>query len=616
MFDLTGRAAAERCYPPATRTQKLLPPHQLLPTGCRTLVRRLIHFSGVINRKVIAAQLKEVSLLLDVLGEDSRRARNFAVTARTFENFDGDVEEFYRQGRLREIRGVGERTEEELIGLFEEGVMPLLVELRERVPEEVQELFAVRGLGPKRIGNLWRQGIVGIAGLLAAAKDGRLAELPGFGPKTVANMEEAARYALRAQGRMLLSEALSLAGLARSALEERLEGARVEVAGEARRRLETVSGIVLLVAGAQPEQLQTVAAELLDDPEAGGLSGRFGGRPLRLVPVDPAGFGSALLRETGSEEFLGGLSRLASEQDVDLEAAWITEEELFSALRLPWIPPELREDERFALVEYPQLSKAPGWRLVTQEDVRGIVHNHSNWSDGAVPIREMVEATRNAGFSYFALADHSQSSTVAGGLTAQRVQQQALEVAAIREELQAQGDGFELLHGLEVDILVDGALDLPDEVLAGLDYTVASVHQRFELSREAQTERVLAAIHSPHVHILAHPTGRLLLRRPEYEIDLDAIIDACAQTGTVIEINANPRRLDLDWRWVRKAAQKGCLFSVNPDAHTPDGISHLRYGVMMARKAGLSPEQVVNTAATGREFLQRLPKLAARRQPV
>ena len=571
------------------------------PRGCgitlpaRTLV-------PVLTRKDIAAQLNEAAKLLEVLGENEQRARSFYVIARAFEAYQGDVGQLYREGRLTSVRGVGASTEAELIGLFEEGVMPTLAELRERVPDGVKEMFSVSGLGAKRIGLLWRNGIVGLEALLKAADEGRLAALPGLGAKSAAKIAESARFALQARERMRLDEAQRLSEALVSALRAEVDSLeRVEVAGEFRRGLETVAELELIVAGPGPQELAQVCARLLDEVDDDSpLAGRLLGRRVRFTPCTPASCGAVLALRTGSDEFVATIRERA--RDRGLELGDVTsleapdEETFLEELGLGGIAPELREAA--APVAVPDLLEI--------SEIRGAVHNHSTWSDGALSIREMTAAARALGFSYLALADHSRSSTVANGLTPERVLAQAREVAEVREELAAEDDGFELLHGIEVDILPDGTLDLPDEVLARLDYAVASVHQNFGLSRREQTERVVAALHNPHIHILAHPTGRLLLRRPGYDIDLQAVIEACAATGTVIEINANPRRLDLDWRWVIRARDLGCRFSIDPDAHSADGFDDIRYGVTVARKAGLTAADVVNTAATGREFLARL----------
>jgi DNA polymerase (family 10) len=555
----------------------------------------------VFTRKDVAAQLSEAARLIEVLGEDPFRARSFQNAARAFEAFEGDVGRLYREGRLGDVRGVGASIRAELMAMFEQGVLPSLAELRLRVPDEVREMFAVSGLGAKKIGGLWRSGIVGVDGLIEAAESGRLASLPGFGAKSAGNLLSGARFVAESRSRMRLDEADRISEAVVAAIQGELPGARAEAAGEYRRGLETVAGLEFVVSGPTRSELEALAVRLFDSPSEEPLNGLLMGRRLRLTHAPAEEFGALLALRTGNEEFVTALRARARECGIDLPDEGgrggpdtRSESALFARLGTPYIPPELRESAAFRPVE----------DLVELRHLRGLVHNHSTWSDGTLSMREMSTEARRLGFAYLAMADHSRNSAVANGLGPERVLAQAEEVRAIREELE--GGGFELLHGMEVDILSDGTLDLPDELLARLDYTVASVHQNFGLPLIVQTDRIVRAVHSPHVDILGHATGRLLLRRPGYEVDLEAVIEACAQSGTVIEINANPRRLDLDWRWVIRARDAGCLFTINPDAHSATGFDDLRYGVTMARKAGLTVSQVVNTAGTGREFLARL----------
>ncbi|MEX2541495.1 MAG: helix-hairpin-helix domain-containing protein [Trueperaceae bacterium] len=559
------------------------------------------------TRKDVAAQLGEAARLLDVLGEDPFRARAFQTAARAFESYGGDVTALHREGRFTEVRGVGAGTAAELQVMFESGVLPTLADLRSRVPDEVKEMFAVSGLGAKRIGNLWRSGVAGVDGLLEAAESGRLAAMPGFGAKSAAKILESARFAIESRARMRLDEADRLAEAILAAVISEFPAARAAVAGEHRRGLETVAGIELVLTGIDAAELADLAARLLDAVDAespdGAVLGTLMGRRIGFRPTAPGAFGAVLALRTGSEEFAAEIALRAEFEGVDLhdraalESLDFEEEADFLVwLGLPAAPPELRETRR----------PDPVPELLELGEVRGLVHNHSTWSDGALSLREMLDMARRFGFAYLAMADHSQSSAVANGLSEERVKAQSGEVLSLRAELASEGSAFELLHGIEVDIRGDGTLDYPDEVLSRLDYVVASVHQNFGLTRDEQTERIVRAVANPHVNILGHATGRLLLRRPGYDVDLERVIAACAETGTVIEINANPRRLDLDWRWVIRAKELGCTFSIDPDAHSGDGFDDLRYGVTMARKAGLTAADVVNTAASGAEFLVRL----------
>ncbi|MCA9839719.1 MAG: hypothetical protein KC422_22620 [Trueperaceae bacterium] len=560
-----------------------------------------------LNKKEIAAQLKEAANLLDVLAEDEFRAKAFMNAARQIEAFEGDILDLLKEDRLTDIRGVGKSVAAEIAYLKEQEYLPVLEELYLKVPEDVRDLFRVSGLGSKKISALWQNGISGLAGLIEAVEDGRVAALKGFGAKSAQKFAEAARFAIEAKRRMRLNIAEALNNALLSLVQERLPEVRLEPAGEYRRCCETVESLEFVVTGVKIETLFAALNDVGDkiSCEAEVITLELEGRLIHFTLVEESHFGTTQLYKTGNALYLEGLEEKARDRGLELSPEGLVQDEkvlatpdektVYAFLGLEPLTPELREE------------KDPEYRkLIILEDIHGQIHNHSSWSDAVHSIREMVEACRSAGFSYLAMADHSRTSYYANGLSIERVYAQAREIAEIRQELLDEGSDFELLHGIEIDIMTDGSLDYPDEVLDILDYTVVSVHQNFTLSKEDQTRRIVRAVEHPKAKILAHPTGRLLLRRPEYEVDLDQVIDACARTGTVIEINANPYRLDLDWRWVKKAKARGCKFSINPDAHHVDGFKDLKYGVMMARKAGLSQEDVINTAPDAKTFLAKL----------
>jgi DNA polymerase (family 10) len=564
----------------------------------------------VVDKKGLANQLKEAANLLEVLGEDGFRARAFQNASRQLEGFEGDFSALYLAGRLTEIRGVGAGLAAELSQpLDDDGLLPLLADLRERVPEGVRDLFRVSGLGAKKVAALWREGIEGLESLIAAVDDGSVAALKGFGAKSAEKFRAGALFAFDAMRRWRADEADLLASELHQRLGSSLPDAQIAVVGEVRRACNTVAAIELLAAGVEGAEAERALGELIgsvaeETPDRFG--GLLGGRRVALHLCRPEAFGAALAWHSGSEPFRSGLQASAEALGMTLgpdglrrdDAPLATPEErdLFALLDRPVIEPELREQaEPMAVPD-----------LVTLADIRGLVHNHTVWSDAVHTVREMVAGARERGAAYLALADHSLSSYVANGLSPERVVAQAHEVAEVRAELAAEGSDFDLLHGIEVDIRSDGGLDYDYDILALLDYTVVSVHQNFTLSEAKQTERVVRAVHHPRAHILGHASGRLLLRRPPYAVDLQAVIEACAETGTAIEINASPYRLDLDWRWVRKAKELGCRFAINPDAHRIEGYDVLPFGVRAARKGGLTAADVVNTAPTGSAFLARL----------
>lgn len=574
-----------------------------------------------VEKKGVVRQLTEVATLLEVLGAEPFRANAYAAAARSLDAYDGDFAALFAGRRLHELRGVGKSLAAEMYALNGSPRLAVLDELYAQVPPGVRGLLRVSGLGPKKARQLWLNGVADPAELVAAAQDGRVAKLRGFGAKSAAVLGEAAAFALRGAARLRLDQAEAFAEAFEAVFMRALPEAALYWAGELRRKLETVGALEAVVVGAATAELSAALAEFGPEPHGSGagVTSLFGGREVTLYPVSDDVLGAAIVFRTGDAAFVGALAARAEKRGLSLTGTGLSEggrtlptpaeTDVFARLGLPYAPPERRD------VPLTLSAEVPAADLVTFSDVRGLVHNHTSWSDGAVPLREMVAQARGLGYSYLALADHSKTSYYANGLSVERVFAQAKEVAAVREELRDEGSNFALLHGMEVDIMPDGGLDYPDEVLATLDYAVVSVHQHFTLAKTKQTERVVRAVHNPHAGILAHPTGRLLLQRPGYEIDLEAVLRACAETGTVVELNASPYRLDLDWRVARRALELGCRFSVDPDAHHPDGYDDVRYGVLMARKAGLRAADIVNTAPTAAAFLARLKPAPGRRGP-
>lgn len=549
-----------------------------------------------ISKKDIVRQLKETANLLEVLGQDAFKARAYQNAARQLDSYEGDVVAHLREGTLTEIRGIGKGLAEELASLETQETLPLLETLRAQVPAEVRELFLVSGLGAKKIASLWQAGITGIAGLIAAVDDGQLADLKGFGQKSAAAIREAAAFVLEAQRFLRLDSAELLFETLSQELRAAFPQIRIQETGEYRRRCEVTDGLALIVGGVDIGELRDYLQATLEPSKLHvteeAITCQIDGVTVWVWLEQPSA--ALLVRTTGSEAFVTAVTaRLAGQgrilKDFPDEAG------LFAELGLEITPPERRESATLEAESH----------LITLTNICGLVHNHTDWSDAACSISEMAQKTHELGYHYLGLADHSRSSYYANGLSIERVYAQAEAIAEIRKTLPEE---FQLLHGLEVDILPDGSLDYPDDVLASLDYVVISVHQQFGLSKEKQTERIIRALHNPYADILGHMTGRLLLRRPPYALDVQAVIEACAATGTVIELNANPYRLDLDWRHLVRAKVLGCKIAINPDAHHTDGLEDIRFGVMMARKAGLSKRDVVNAEPDAGAFLARLKR--------
>lgn len=556
------------------------------------------------DKKEVAAVLEEIALLLDLTGENSFKVRAYETGARAVLTLPGDLETTVRTGELAQVKGIGKSLAGVIAELVAGGQSTLHRELQEKVPPGLRELLQVPGLGPKKARLLFEQlQITGLGELEYACRENRLVHLPGFGAKTQDRIKAGLKTLKRYAGLFRLGDLLPRAeGLATEV--QRLPGMlRVEVAGAVRRRLEVATGIELVAATASLEQAvselkRLLALAQLELTAAGRLRGTLvQGIPVQVVLCRPEVFGAALLCETGHPGHVQALQARSREQNLELSSAGFfagtellpcrEEEEIYRRLGLPLIPPELREDQ--GELQAAQEGSLP--RLVTWEDLRGCFHVHSYFSDGVNSPAELLEAARGYGWNFLGISDHSQSAYYAGGLKPPDLERQRREVEARRRE----NPDFTLFWGIESDILADGSLDYPDEILREFDFVIASVHSQFGLEREAMTRRILTALGNPCCTLLGHPSGRLLLAREPYEYDPAAILEFAGQHQVILEINASPYRLDLDWRWLRRAKELGVLISINPDAHSLEGLADVAYGVMTARKGWLEPADVLNT---------------------
>jgi DNA polymerase (family 10) len=552
----------------------------------------------------VADVLEEIGRLLDFKGENPFKVRAYVNAARALADLAEPLEAVLAEGRLREIPGIGAAIADKIATYAETGSIPLLDRLRSEIPAGVLELVAVPGLGPKRARAAFQAlGVASLDDLEKAAASGRLAEVQGFGEKTartiLANLERVRAYT----GRWLAAEARPLAERLLAALREDPDVVRAETAGGLRRAMETVHDVDLVAASADPAAVLERFAEL---PAVAAVIARgdtkatvrlAGGIPADLRVVEPAAFPFALQYFTGSQAHntrLRGLARrrglklneyaLLRKDGTPVECA--DEVAVYGALGLEWIPPEIREDR--GEVEAARKGGLP--RLVERDDLRGVLHVHTEWSDGRATIQAMAEAAREGGFEYLAVCDHSRSAAYAGGLPAERLREQREEIERVNAGL----EGFVVLAGCEVDILADGGLDYPDDVLAGLDLVVGSLHSRLGLPREEQTERVLRAIENPWLDVLGHPAGRVLNRREGADLDMERVLDAAAAAGVALEVNGDPHRLDLDWRWHRAAMERGIRLAIDPDAHGPETLDYVDNGIGIARKGWVTREAVLN----------------------
>ncbi len=530
------------------------------------------------TNKSIARQLALTADLVELTGGNPFRARAYASGARAVERLDEPVEGLVAAGDLVGVKGIGKGLVAEIEELLADGVMGSTESLLQALPPGLPEVLRVKGLGVKKVRVLWQDaGVTSLEELEAAAAAGRLAELPGFGAKTVENILAAVEQLKAYRGKAHLRDAALAALAARDRL--RAAGLRADLAGPVRRQCNVVDRVDVVAQGTP----QAVAAALDMAglaTEADRVTGRLPlGLPLTVWTADAGGYGVVLWRRTGPEAHV--------EAFVEAHGAptdFADEDEVYRSAGLHPVPAPLRDDPHWLTVAADALPT-----LVRTADLRGTIHNHTTASDGAHTLREMCDGARDRGLGYFGVCDHSRSLQIAHGLSLDEMDEQIRRVGTLNETYVAEGVDFRVFAGSEVDILADGSMDYPDELLARLDLVVASVHSGFRMTEDEATARVVAAVSNPYVDVLGHPTGRLLLRREGYPLDHVAVLDACAEHGVAVELNANPWRLDVDWRFVRAATQRGVPVSINPDAHAVDGLDDTRWGVASAQKGGLTP---------------------------
>lgn len=567
------------------------------------------------SKEQVAEVLSGIALLLELKGENPFKSRAYQNAARALETLGESFETLVAENRLAEIKGIGDSMQKKIHELVTTGKLGYYEELKAATPPGLVAMLDIPGLGPKKIKVLHDElRIETIEQLEKACQDGSVAKLKGFGEKTAVNILAGINRRRSYASRHLISDALPLAESLLESLRSHPDVVRCSTAGSLRRHREVIGDVDLLASSKNPAKViefftqQPGILNILAKGETKTSVLLSGGIQSDLRVVSDAEFPFALMYFTGSKEHNivmrqraierglrlneYGLFRSKTEtRDPKLLVACRTEEEIFEELDLAYVPPEMREDMgEIALAE-----KGPLPRLIEWTDLKGSLHNHSTWSDGKQQIPDIVTTMRNLGLAYWGVTDHSKASFQANGLDATRIRQELKEIQAINARLAKEGTDFRLLTGVEVDILKDGKLDLVDDVLAELDVVIASIHQSFSQTEQETTQRLIGAARNPYVHILGHLTGRLLLEREPYKVDQRAVIDACAETGTWIELNASPYRFDMDWRLWPYARSKGVKCVINCDAHRAEHAGFLRLGAGIARKAGLTREDVLNT---------------------
>lgn len=557
-----------------------------------------------LDKLQIARVLEEIGVILELKGENPFKVRAYINAARTLEQLEDDLNELIESGKLTEIRGIGKNLAEHIVELHNTGRLKEYEKLRKSIPDGVIEMLNIQGVGPKKVKVIWETyGIDTVDELELICRQGRVAVLPGFGKKTEEKILQGIQFMRRFRGRFLFCDAQAVALTLLDKIEHHRNTIRCEIAGSIRRRKEIVGDIDILVSSKKPEPLMDLFTKhpLVEAVTAKGSTKSSvvlkTGMNADLRVVSDEEFPFALHYFTGCKEHNVAMRARAKKRGLKLSEYGLfkgtkptkcrDEADIFKALDLAYIEPEMREDTgEMKLAEKNKLPK-----LVELGDLKGILHVHSNYSDGIASIDEMARAAKSMGMTYIGMADHSQSVTYAGGLTPAEVKKQHAEIDKLNKKLK----GFHIFKGIECDILKDGKLDYPDSVLRNFDFVIASIHSNFTMSEKEMTARICKGISNPRVNMLAHPTGRLLLAREGYKVDLNKVIECAAKHGVDIEINANPNRLDLDWRYCKHAKEMGLKMPINPDSHQPAGLGDIAYGVGIARKGWLEKGDVLNT---------------------
>lgn len=572
--------------------------------------------TSAITKETIIKILEEIAVLLELSGENPFKSRAYQNAARNLEKLDADITDLVKEDKLAEVPGIGEAINKKIRELVETGKLGYYESLKSSIPPGQLEMLKIAGLGPKKIHALYEQlGIKTMGELEYACHENRLVELKGFGKKTQDNILAGIEKVKLYNKRRLYAEVAADAQALLSLLENSKDVLRVSLAGSLRRSSETVKDIDIVASSAAAERLAGYFASLpqVDTITAHGLTKvsvtlRTGiNADLRIV--EDAQFPHALLHFTGSKEHNTVLRSRAKEIGLKINEYGLwrgakniicrSEEEIFNHLNLSYIPPELREN--MGEIEAAEKGGLPV--LVEERDVCGLLHVHTNFSDGAESLEGMVEAARKMGMQYIGISDHSQSAQYAGGLKIDDIEKQHKLIDRLNKKYAP----FRIFKGIESDILPDGRLDYDEEILERFDFVIAAIHSSFNMPEREMTGRITQALRNPHTTILAHPTGRLLLARESYAVDILEVIDMAARYGKALELNANPRRLDLDWRNCIHARKKGVKISINPDAHHASGLADISFGIKIARKGWLEKKDCLNCLSVGemKKYLSR-----------
>ena len=538
------------------------------------------------SNEEIVALLELTVKLLELHDENEFKIKNLSFAVRALDKETADLITLSVE-QIALLQNVGKSVAGKIDEIRRTGISQELTDLLAKTPEGLLEMLQIKGIGPKKVRTIWQElGITDNRELLLACENGEVAKLKGFGDKIQATIKESILYAQSNTGKLRMEKGEELARALYDILEKQFK--QVEIVGDIRRKNEIVDAIQLIVGhdkSWEVQQFLNAFPDLQQDEKSSSpfvWRGRFSKKeiPIEIQICSPQHFVNQVFIYSSSEKHLAtnGIYKQLSKQVFE------SEEEIYSSLNMPYIIPEMREGNfEFEWSQHHQIEE-----LITWDSLKGILHNHSTYSDGKHTLEMMAEYCRELGFEYLGIADHSKTASYAKGLSEERIWQQHAEIDKLNQKYASMMDRpFKILKGIESDILGDGSLDYADDVLKSFDYIVASIHQNLKMNQEKAMTRIIGAIENPYTTILGHPTGRILLSRTGYPIDYQKVIDACAANGVVIEINASPYRLDLDWRWIQYALEKNVMLSINPDAHEMEGYFDMHYGVAVARKGGL-----------------------------
>ena len=548
----------------------------------------------------IAEQFSLLSKLMDIHGENSFKSKSYSSAAFAIEKLPQQIAALPPE-KIFQIRGIGESVGKKVIGMLQTGELDVLREYLGNTPSGVLEMMNIKGLGPKKINVLWKDmKIDSIEELRKACEENRVADKKGFGEKTQQNILNSIRFQQQSAGKYLYKKVEAFADAITTKLKEKFPDQKIEITGEFRRQLEIIESLEWVTTVSTDDlknYLLNDQVHLVADRDGMLVLSAEDTIFLRFHVVTKTEFYKKLLETSCSEEFLNEWNTNVKPYDST------SEEEIFSSIKVNYIPAFLRESKAILT----KAKESDFKDIVQTSDIKGLIHSHSNWSDGSYTIEEMANELISLGFEYLVISDHSKAAYYANGLTEQRIREQHRYIDDLNKKLAP----FKIFKSIECDILTDGSLDYENKILSTFDLVITSIHSNLDMDEEKAMKRLIGAITNPYTTILGHMTGRLLLRRKGYPVDHKTIIDACADHHVVIEINASPSRLDMDWRWIDYAMEKGLTLSINPDAHTTEEFHNIKYGVLVAQKGPLPKNKNLSSYSLKEfeEYLQRIKSL-------